>query len=79
MAVCPANDDLQNADSLKLAKRVDPLYDRTIGVLTKVDIMDAGTDILDVIAGKLIPLKLGYVPVVCRSQKDIMEGKSFEE
>ena len=74
MAVCPANQDLANADSLKLARRVDPSGERTIGVLTKIDIMDEGTNALEIIRGKVYPLKLGYVPVICRSQKDIQEG-----
>ena len=67
MAVCPANNDIANADSLKIARRVDPLGERTIGVLTKLDIMDEGTNALDIIRGKVYPLKLGFVPVVCRS------------
>ena len=45
MAVCPANNDLANADALKLARKVDPMGDRTIGVLTKIDLMDEGTSI----------------------------------
>lgn len=51
MAVCPANNDLANADSLKLAKVADPLGERTIGVLTKIDLMDEGTHALDIIRG----------------------------
>jgi dynamin 1-like protein len=43
-------------------------------VLTKIDIMDEGTNALEIIRGKVYPLKLGYVPVICRSQKDIQEG-----
>jgi len=49
MAVSPANQDLANSDALKLARRVDPFGERTIGVLTKIDIMDKGTNCLDVI------------------------------
>ena len=67
MAVTPANQDLANSDSLKLARRVDPQGDRTIGVLTKVDLMDEGTNCVDIIQGKVYALKLGYVGVVCRS------------
>lgn len=44
LAVSPANMDLANSDSLKLAKEVDPHGLRTIGVLTKLDLMDRGTD-----------------------------------
>ena len=47
---------------------------RTIGVLTKLDLMDEGTDARDIIENKLLPLRRGYVAVVNRSQKDI-EGK----
>ena len=79
MAVCPANNDLANADSLKLARKVDPNGERTLGVLTKIDLMDEGTNALEIIRGKVYPLKLGYVPVVCRSQKDIMEGRPIKE
>ena len=67
MAVTAANSDLANSDALKLARRVDPLGERTIGVITKIDIMDEGTNALDLLAGKIYPLKLGYVGVVCRS------------
>jgi hypothetical protein len=49
MAVCPANNDIANADALKMAKRVDPYGERTIGVLTKTDIMDEGTNALEII------------------------------
>ena len=79
MAVCPANNDLANADALNLARKVDPMGERTIGVLTKIDLMDEGTNVLDIIRGKVYPLKLGYVPVVCRSQRDIMQGKPIKE
>jgi len=48
MAVTPANQDLANSDALKLARRVDPLGERTIGVLTKIDLMDEGTNCVDV-------------------------------
>ncbi len=44
LAVTPANADLATSDALRLAREVDPSGDRTIGVLTKVDIMDKGTD-----------------------------------
>jgi len=67
MAVCPANNDIANADALKLAKKADPLGERTIGVLTKIDIMDEGTNASDIIRGLVYRLKLGFVPVVCRS------------
>jgi replication fork clamp-binding protein CrfC len=67
MAVSSANQDLANSDALKLARKVDPDGERTIGVLTKIDIMDQGTDCIEIIQGKVYPLKLGYIGVICRS------------
>jgi hypothetical protein len=75
LAVTAANQDLANSDGLKLAREVDPEGQRTIGVLTKVDLMDDGTDVVDILAGRIIPLRLGYVPVVNRGQRDIDNKK----
>ncbi|XP_008315464.1 dynamin-2-like isoform X2 [Cynoglossus semilaevis] len=74
LAVTPANTDLANSDALKIAKEVDPQGLRTIGVITKLDIMDEGTDARDILDNKLLPLRRGYIGVVNRSQKDI-DGK----
>ncbi|KAJ3375319.1 Dynamin- GTPase protein [Allomyces arbusculus] len=78
LAVSPANVDLANSDSLKLAREVDPTGDRTLGLLTKVDLMEPGTHALDILAGRVYPLRLGFVGVVNRSQRDIDQGKSLE-
>lgn len=77
LAVTPANTDLANSDGLKLAREVDPEGTRTIGVLTKIDLMDEGTDVVDILAGRVIPLRLGYVPVVNRGQRDIDSRKAI--
>ncbi|XP_074512532.1 dynamin-2 isoform X4 [Sebastes fasciatus] len=74
LAVTPANMDLANSDALKIAKEVDPQGLRTIGVITKLDLMDEGTDAKDILENKLLPLRRGYIGVVNRSQKDI-DGK----
>uniref|UniRef100_A0A8C6VYW1 Dynamin-2 n=1 Tax=Nothobranchius furzeri TaxID=105023 RepID=A0A8C6VYW1_NOTFU len=74
LAVTPANTDLANSDALKIAKEVDPQGLRTIGVITKLDLMDEGTDAKDILENKLLPLRRGYIGVVNRSQKDI-DGK----
>ncbi|KAF9336333.1 vacuolar protein sorting-associated protein 1 [Linnemannia elongata] len=79
LAVTAANVDLANSDGLRLARDVDPEGARTIGVLTKVDLMDAGTDVVDILAGRVIPLRLGYVPVVNRGQRDIDTKKSINK
>lgn len=77
LAVTAANIDLANSDGLKLAREVDPEGQRTIGVLTKVDIMDDGTDVIDILSNRVIPLRLGYVPVVNRGQRDIDNKKAI--
>uniref|UniRef100_A0A4W4HNC0 Dynamin n=1 Tax=Electrophorus electricus TaxID=8005 RepID=A0A4W4HNC0_ELEEL len=71
LAVTPANTDLANSDALKIAKEVDPQGLRTIGVITKLDLMDEGTDAREILENKLLPLRRGYIGVVNRSQKDI--------
>ncbi|XP_041912974.1 dynamin 3a isoform X3 [Alosa sapidissima] len=74
LAVTPANMDLANSDALKLAKDVDIQGQRTIGVITKLDLMDEGTDARAILENRLLPLRRGYIGVVNRSQKDI-DGK----
>ena len=74
LAVTPANTDLATSDALNLAKQVDPDGLRTIGVLTKLDLMDQGTDAKEILENKVLYLKRGYVGVINRSQKDI-EGQ----
>lgn len=79
LAVSPANVDLVNSEALKLARHVDPMGKRTIGVLTKIDLMDHGTNALDILSGRVYPLKLGFIGVVNRSQQDIQGNKSLSD
>lgn len=79
LAVSPANQDLVNSESLKFARDVDPLGKRTIGVITKLDLMDDGTNALDILTGKVYPLKLGFVGVVNRSQQDVNLNKTVKQ
>jgi len=77
LAVSPANADLANSDAIQLAREVDPKGNRTLGVLTKIDLMDKGTNALDYLTGKVVPLRLGYIGVKNRSQEDINNGKTI--
>ncbi|KJZ79099.1 Dynamin-related protein DNM1 [Hirsutella minnesotensis 3608] len=79
LAVSPANVDIVNSEALKLARHVDALGRRTIGVLTKLDLMDHGTNALDILSGRVYPLKLGFIGVVNRSQQDIQGNKPMDE
>ncbi|KAL1521567.1 hypothetical protein AB1Y20_021226 [Prymnesium parvum] len=78
LAVSPANADLATSDAMQLSRSVDPHGERTMGVITKLDLMDAGTDALQILRGQVIPLRRGYVGVVNRSQQDIMQNKTPE-
>ncbi|KAL7043875.1 hypothetical protein ACKWTF_001697 [Chironomus riparius] len=79
LAVTSANTDIATSESLKYAKECDPDGRRTLAVLTKLDLMDAGTDAIDMLCGRVIPVKLGIIGVVNRSQQDIMDNKKIEE
>lgn len=79
LAVSPANVDIVNSEALKLARHVDPMGRRTIGVLTKIDLMDHGTNALDILSGRVYPLKLGFIGVVNRSQQDIQGNKALAD
>nr|XP_022325963.1 dynamin-1-like isoform X5 [Crassostrea virginica] len=79
LAVSPANTDLANSDALKIAKEVDPQGLRTIGVITKLDLMDKGTDAREILENKTLPLRRGYVGVVNRSQQDIDGRKDIRQ
>ncbi|KAF5446089.1 hypothetical protein F2P56_031746 [Juglans regia] len=71
LAISPANQDIATSDAIKLAREVDPTGDRTFGVLTKLDLMDKGTNALDVLEGRSYRLQHPWVGIVNRSQADI--------
>ncbi|KAG5669941.1 hypothetical protein PVAND_000230 [Polypedilum vanderplanki] len=79
LSVSAANVDLATSESLKYAKEVDPDGKRTLAVLTKIDLMDAGTDANEMLTGAVIPVKLGIVGVINRSQLDINNNKTIAE
>ncbi|KAJ4145703.1 hypothetical protein LMH87_004542 [Akanthomyces muscarius] len=66
LAISAADVDLANSTALRASRRVDPRGERTIGVITKMDLVDAvrGAAILN---DKQYPLRLGYVGVVSRA------------
>nr|XP_046200871.1 dynamin-1-like protein isoform X4 [Oncorhynchus gorbuscha] len=76
LAVTAANTDMATSEALKVAREVDPDGRRTLAVVTKLDLMDAGTDAMDVLMGRVIPVKLGLIGVVNRSQLDINNKKT---
>ncbi|PZC76849.1 dynamin-1-like protein isoform X1 [Helicoverpa zea] len=77
LAVTAANTDMATSEAIKMSKEVDPDGRRTLAVVTKLDLMDAGTDAIDILCGRVIPVKLGIIGVVNRSQQDIIDKKSI--
>ena len=73
LAVIPANQDIATVDILERAQRVDPSGERTLGVLTKVDLVSPGSEeeIIAVVNNVRKPLSLGYIMVKNRSQLDM--------
>uniref|UniRef100_A0A7S3JVN6 Dynamin-type G domain-containing protein n=1 Tax=Aureoumbra lagunensis TaxID=44058 RepID=A0A7S3JVN6_9STRA len=80
LAVIPANQDIATVDILERAQRVDPKGERTLGVLTKPDLVGDGNEeeVIAVVKNERKPLKLGYVMVKNRSQAQIKQGTSSE-
>lgn len=79
LAITQANTDMVTSESIKRAQKFDPEGNRTLAVLTKLDLMDNGTDAKQMLTGNVLPVKLGIVGVVNRSQQDIKDGKGIEE
>lgn len=78
LCVIPANIDLSTSEALQLSKKVDESGLRTIGVITKIDIMDKGTNAKKTLMGQEVSLRLGFVGVKLRSQQDIIDKKSVQ-
>ncbi|KAJ3710473.1 P-loop containing nucleoside triphosphate hydrolase protein [Lentinula raphanica] len=72
LVTVPMTDDIENQKAFRLARQVDPEGCRTIGVLTKPDMLQSGSskmlqNWLDVLEGRRHPLQLGYF---CTRQPD---------
>lgn len=79
LALVNANADIATNEALKIARKADPGLKRTLGVVTKIDLMDKGTDCMEVLCNRYPRLSLGYVGVINRGQHDIVKGISVSE
>ncbi|XP_062944694.1 interferon-induced GTP-binding protein Mx1 [Cynocephalus volans] len=79
LVVVPSNVDIATTEALSMAQEVDPEGDRTIGILTKPDLVDKGTEdkVVDVVRNLVYHLKKGYMIVKCRGQQDIQDQLSL--
>ncbi|XP_054152729.1 dynamin-1-like [Oppia nitens] len=79
LAVTAANQDLAVSDALTLARQVDPEGNRTIGVLTKLDLTDDKAMARQILTGKhQINLKRGFIGVINRSQAEIDDDTDID-
>ncbi|XP_066226249.1 interferon-induced GTP-binding protein Mx1 isoform X2 [Saccopteryx leptura] len=81
LVVVPSNVDIATTEALSMAQEVDPEGDRTIGILTKPDLVDRGTEdkVVDVVRNLIFHLKKGYMVVKCRGQQEIQDHVSLTE
>ncbi|KAM9813641.1 LOW QUALITY PROTEIN: interferon-induced GTP-binding protein Mx-like [Neosynchiropus ocellatus] len=81
LVVVPSNVDIATTEALKMAQTVDPEGERTLGVLTKPDLVDKGTEqtVIDIVRNEVVPLEKGYMIVKCRGQKEITEQVPLTE
>lgn len=76
LAVIPANVDVATQEILQMAADVDPEGKRTLGVLTKPDLVDAGAEgrVIDLLEGRAHPLRLGWHTVRNPGQQQLSES-----
>lgn len=79
LAVTPANIDLVTSDALVMARSRDPMGKRTIGVLTKLDMMGKGQNAREVLLNKVVVLERGFIGVVLRGQRLDEYGRASKE
>ncbi|KAF4087345.1 hypothetical protein AMELA_G00094350 [Ameiurus melas] len=79
LVVVPANIDIATTEALQMTNKVDPNGERTLGILTKPDLVDKGAEesVVNTVNNQVIPLKKGYMIVKCRGQQDINENLSL--
>ncbi|XP_053166757.1 interferon-induced GTP-binding protein Mx1-like isoform X1 [Hemicordylus capensis] len=79
LVVVPSNVDIATTEALKMAQEVDPDGERTLGILTKPDLVDKGTEeaVVDIVRNLIIHLKKGYMIVKCRGQQDIQDNMTL--
>jgi replication fork clamp-binding protein CrfC len=66
LAISSADVDLANSSALKASKIADPKGERTIGVITKLDLVEPEIA-RDILLNKKYPLKMGYVGVITKA------------
>ena len=78
LAVIPANVDIGTQEILEMAEQCDPEGQRTLGVLTKPDLVDKGAeqDVISIIDGKSHALNLGWCVVRNSGQQELKDSSA---
>ncbi|XP_044415402.1 phragmoplastin DRP1A-like [Triticum aestivum] len=71
LAISSADQDLSNSEIVNISREVDPKGERTLGVLTKIDLMENRASVVNILEGRSCRFHFPWVGVVNRSQKDI--------
>lgn len=79
LVALPATDDFHNSKALQLAMKADPEGHRTIGVVTKIDNLPPGSDVVHRMSGTDLYLRHGYFAVRNRTQQEINDGMELAE
>ena len=78
LVVLPATEDFSNSKALALAEQEDPEGYRTIGIVTKIDNLAPGSELVRHMSGADRPLRHGYFAVRNRTQAEINDGVSLD-
>ncbi|KAI9004129.1 P-loop containing nucleoside triphosphate hydrolase protein [Gaertneriomyces semiglobifer] len=76
LAVCAADVDLANSEALRASRKLDPQGKRTIGVVTKMDLVDEDQGV-NILMNKDYPLQLGYIGVVCKKSSPTQTSQAL--
>ncbi|XP_053505848.1 interferon-induced GTP-binding protein Mx1-like isoform X2 [Ictalurus furcatus] len=81
LVVVPCNVDITTTEALKMVQKIDLLGERTIGILTKPDLVDKGKEdeVVSVINNDIIFLTKGYTVVRCQGQQEVVDRISLYE
>ncbi|XP_071994904.1 interferon-induced GTP-binding protein Mx1-like [Engystomops pustulosus] len=81
LVVVPCTVDIATTEALEMAREVDPSGERTLGILTKPDLIDKGTEenVVNIVNNNVIYLKKGYMIVKCRGQQEVQGKLSLKE
>lgn len=78
LTVVAANVDMATQEIVEMARELDPDGERTLGVLTKPDLVDPGAEkkVMDIVEGKEQRIKLGWSIVRNLGQQELLDGSA---